>query len=397
MRLFDLVEEHHAIGTAAHLLGELAALVVADVAGRRAKEAADGVWLPVFAHVDAQQRVVVVEEEAGQRLRQFGLADARRPQEEERADRPPRILQAAAGAADGVAHGLDGLLLPDDALAQDILHVEQLLGFGLQHVADRDARPCADDGGNVARIDDFVEIGFNAPAGHQFVVILFEADTVGLVAGGVFVIARFPGFFFLRLEFVQLDLHLLDARRHREHGDAQLGGGFVHQVDGLVGQAAVGDVAMAELDRLHQRLVLVADLVVIFVAAAQPAQDVDAVVNVWLIDIDRGKASLQRRVAFDVLAIFVQRGGADALQLAARQRRLEHVAGVHGAGGIARADHRVQLVDEEDDLALAALNLLDAGFEALLELAAETGAGHQRAQVERDDALAIADCRAHLW
>ena len=41
------------------------------------------------------------------------------------------------------------------------------------------------------------------------------------------------------------------------------------------------------------------------------------------------------------------------MQLAARQRRLEHVAGVHRALGLARADERVQLVDEEDDLALA--------------------------------------------
>ena len=37
--LLDLVEQHHAVGPAAHGLGELAALVVADVAGRRADEA----------------------------------------------------------------------------------------------------------------------------------------------------------------------------------------------------------------------------------------------------------------------------------------------------------------------------------------------------------------------
>ena len=38
--LLDLVEQHHRVGPAAHRLGELAALVVADVAGRRADEAA---------------------------------------------------------------------------------------------------------------------------------------------------------------------------------------------------------------------------------------------------------------------------------------------------------------------------------------------------------------------
>ncbi len=48
----------------------------------------------------------------------------------------------------------------------------------------------------------------------------------------------------------------------------------------------------------------------------------------------------------------------------------------------------MQLVDEEDDLALAALHFLDGGFEPLFELAAEAGARQHGAQVQRDDALA---------
>ena len=67
----------------------------------------------------------------------------------------------------------------------------------------------------------------------------------------------------------------------------------------------------------------------------------------------RLEAALERRVLLDVLAVLVERGGADAAQLAARERRLEHVGGVHRALGRAGADERVQLVDEEDDLARA--------------------------------------------
>ena len=51
-------------------------------------------------------------------------------------------------------------------------------------------------------------------------------------------------------------------------------------------------------------------------------------------------------------------------------------------------DHRVQLVDEGDDLAVALLDLVQDGLQPLLELAPVLGAGHHRAQVERDDALA---------
>ena len=61
-------------------------------------------------------------------------------------------------------------------------------------------------------------------------------------------------------------------------------------------------------------------------------------------------------------------------------------------------DDGVQLVDEQDHLALGVLDLLEHGLEALLELAAVLGAGDQRAQVERDDALvlqALRDVAAH--
>ena len=70
VRLLDLVEQEHRVGTAADRLRELAAFVVADVAGRRSDEARDGVLLHVLAHVDADHRLLVVEEELGERLRE---------------------------------------------------------------------------------------------------------------------------------------------------------------------------------------------------------------------------------------------------------------------------------------------------------------------------------------
>ena len=105
------------------------------------------------------------------------------------------------------------------------------------------------------------------------------------------------------------------------------------------------------------------------------AQDRDRVLDRGLADEDRLEAPRQRRVLLDVLAVFVERGGADAMQLAARQRRLQHVGGVHRPFRLARAHQRVQFVDEDDDLAFGGGDLGEHGFEALLELAAELGAG----------------------
>ena len=103
-----------------------------------------------------------------------------------------------------------------------------------------------------------------------------------------------------------------------------------------------------------------------------------------LADVDRLEAALERRVLLDVLAVLVERGRADRAQLAAREHRLEHVARVDRALGRARADDRVQLVDEHDDLPLGVGDLLQHRLQPVLELAAVLRAGDHRADVERD-------------
>ena len=121
------------------------------------------------------------------------------------------------------------------------------------------------------------------------------------------------------------------------------------------------------------------------VALLQPAQDRDRVLDRRLVDVDRREAALERGVLLDVLAVLVERRRADAAELAAGEHRLEQVRGVDRALGGAGADDRVELVDEEDDAALARLDLGEHGLQPLLELAAVLRAGEQRADVERPD------------
>jgi len=90
-----------------------------------------------------------------------------------------------------------------------------------------------------------------------------------------------------------------------------------------------------------------------------------------------------------MLAILVKRCGADTAQLAARQHRLEHVAGIHRTLRCARAHHRMQLVNKEDDLPGRIGDLLQHRLEPLLELAAVLGARDERAQIERDEPFVL--------
>ena len=97
--------------------------------------------LHVFRHIDANHRRLVVEQVLGQRLGQFGFADAGRPQEHERSDRPVRILQAGARASHCRRHRPDRFLLADDALAELLFHAQQLFFLAFQHLLDRHAGP----------------------------------------------------------------------------------------------------------------------------------------------------------------------------------------------------------------------------------------------------------------
>src|SRR5678816_2880899 len=89
-----------------------------------------------------------------------------------------------------------------------------------------------------------------------------------------------------------------------------------------------------------------------FIAFAQSTQDRDRVFDRWLIDKNWLKATFQGSIFFDVLAVFVQGGGANAMQLTAGKHRLQKIAGVHRALGLTGADYSVQFIDEENDLCL---------------------------------------------
>jgi hypothetical protein len=202
------------------------------------------------------------------------------------------------------------------------------------------------------------------------------------------------GFILVLLDRLALDLELNEAPLEPIHGlglgvdfHADAACRLVHQVDGLVRQLAVGDVALRQPRRGDDRRVGDIHPVVHLVALFQSTEDRDRVFLAGLVNQYFLEAPLQRRVLFDVLAVLVQRGGADAVQLAAGQGRLEHVARIHGALGLAGADHGVNLVDEQDDPALLLGELVENRLESLLEITAKLRAGEQCTQVQRQDAL----------
>ena len=193
---------------------------------------------------------------------------------------------------------------------------------------------------------------------------------------------------------LDLQAHDLAAERvelggHGVHLGADGGAGLVEEVDGLVGEEAVLDVAVGEDGGVDEGGVLDSDVVVGLEALLEAAEDADGVLDGGRGDHDGLEAALEGFVLFHVEAVLGEGGGADAVELAAREHGFEHVARVAGALGFAGADDGVDLVDEEDDAPLAGLDFLEDGLEALLEVAAVFGAGHEGGQVEGEDGAVL--------
>ena len=193
----------------------------------------------------------------------------------------------------------------------------------------------------------------------------------------------------VRLERGRLDLegeHAVLERLERLGPGGQLGaqrrGRLVDEVDGLVGQVAVGQVAPGQAHRGVNRRVGDAHAVVELERRYQAAQDRRGQRGLRLVDGDQLEASAEAGVALDAPSVLGDRGRADAAQVAARQGGLQEIRRVAAARFAAGADQHVDLVDEQDH-APAPRDLLEQALDALLQLAAVASAGQQAPHVER--------------
>ena len=153
VRLLDLVEQDHRVRLAPDRLGELPRLLVAHVPGRRPDEPAHGVPLLELAHVEPDHHVLVAEQHLGERARQLGLADARRPKEQEAPDGALRVPEPGPAPANGLGDRLHRLVLPDHPLVQPLLELEQPVALLLGQLRDGDAGRTRDHLGDVLHRD----------------------------------------------------------------------------------------------------------------------------------------------------------------------------------------------------------------------------------------------------
>ena len=385
VRLLDLVEQNDRVRTAADLLGQLTGFIVADVSRRGTDQAGNCVLFHIFGHIETHECIRRVEQVESKLLDQLGLADAGRTDEQEGC-RLALGADARAAAADGRADRVYGFVLTDNVRFQAGFHIAQACRLLCRYLGCRNAGPDFD------HLSQKLFVNLRCRLGQQLVQLCLHLQNAAAAGGdlgvGLLLLGAGRGLgqlVKLCLQALKLVLQLGNLGQLRRI-QIEPRAGFVDQVDGLIWQKTVGDIAFAHLSGTAAHLIGNSNAVEGLVVRADALQNLGGLGNRRLTDIDRLETALERGVLLDILAVLLERGRADHLNVSAGKGRLENVCGIHRAFGIAGADNVVHLIDDKDDVA-DTLYFVDQALHAALKLAAELRARHESGQIEQMDLL----------
>ena len=395
--------------------------------------------------------MLVVKQAVCKSLRKLRLADTGGAQEQEAADRLVGVGYACTGAEDSLCDFLNRFVLTDNALMDNIIKVEQLLALALHELCNGYTGPFCDYGRYLFLGHGVVDKGiFGALLALLFgfcetffkrgQIVIFEfcrffvfvvklsllnicvslldfrlelLDLVNALLFGlparlhlvelVFVFGELGAELLKTLlgELIRFlfQSHLFDFKLHylaayivklRGHGvdlGADGSARLIDKVDCLVGQETVGNISVRKGSGGDKCTVVYANAVINFIALLESSEYRNRVFNSRLVYHNGLKTTLKSGVLFNIFAVFIERSCADAVQLAPCKHGLQKVTCVHAAFGLACADYRVQLIDEEQYPALGFLYLFEHSLESLFKLAAVLRAGDKRTHIKAENSL----------
>ena len=128
---------------------------------------------------------------------------------------------------------------------------------------------------------------------------------------------------------------------------------------------------------------------VVLVTLLDTTEDADGIHLVRLVDHDGLESTLQCLILLEVLLILVEGGCTDGSQLATSQGWLQDVGCIHGTFATTCTYEGMNLIDEEDDVAVGVGYFLDNALQALLELTFVLSTSNECAHVERIELLVL--------
>ena len=216
---------------------------------------------------------------------------------------------------------MHGFVLPDDLLFQLTFQICQLCELGLADLHRRDAGPQLDDLGHI--VHGHLNLAGSGLLGGQ---VGFQLGDAGLALGHALVVnglvdVRILHVGFFLPESVQFLLHP-EVLGNDRVGQIAAGAGLVQQVDGLIRQVAVGDIALAQGDGGAEHIGRHLHMVVLLVIALDAVHHSDGIGHTGFLHPHGLEAALQCLILLDVLAVLVEGGGTDDLNFPTGQSRL---------------------------------------------------------------------------
>ena len=228
-----------------------------------------------------------------------------------------------------------------------LFHGEQTLSFVLFHPFQRNAGPLGNHVENVVFVNfDALFFAACAPRGQNSFLFFFGLLFLIAHGGSALEVLLFNCLFFARFDLFDVRFKIFDFRRASHRANTRARAGFVHQIDGLVRQIAIGNVTIRKLDCGFHRRISNFGFVMLFVFGPNSLQDQNSFFHRWRFDFDTLEAAFERGVFLNIFAVLVQGRRADALHLTAAEGRLDDIRGIHRAFRRTRADDGVQLINK---------------------------------------------------
>ena len=135
---------------------------------------------------------------------------------------------------------------------------------------------------------------------------------------------------------------------HKVQSQVHFRPGFIQQINGLVWQEAILDVAVWKNSRRFDGPVCIVNVVVVFVFFLDAFEDGDGFFNRWLIDLNGLHPTFQGRIFFND-AVFIEGSSTDQLEFTTRQGWFEDISSVHIAfASRSCANNFMDFVDEKN-------------------------------------------------
>ncbi len=223
---------------------------------------------------------------------------------------------------DGAYHAVYGAVLPNELFLELSGHVQQTRRFGFGNPAYGHRSDHGNHFGNGVG-SHFPHVGalfiypfFPFPGNGRYQKPLFFAEL-----GGFYEIGCSCCRAFLRYNAIHFAFQIGQYLGHFQVRYMHVRSGLVQHVNGLVGQAAVGDVAFGKPHTGFERLRRILNQVMFFVFRRDVSENLQSVLIIGRLYHHFLEAAFQSAVFFYILAVFIGCAGSYALNLATGHSR----------------------------------------------------------------------------